>query len=505
LAPLFAAAPLLLSSACSTLRYQTKYEAKSEPVRLATPRVPLKALLVVPDYPERSLTSPRFWCPLLTHRSQVTVDPAPALERTASPVLSQYFTGIDVVADKSEASGSYSAVIEMSLPEVSFAKECNTGIHLVFDVSLIGTGIALMTHFAGGPDIMAVAQTRVSVSDGRGEKVIADMPVSARGMVAEAWNILRGPTDVGVARSVERLYSNLFREVALALDASPKFQRLVKDPRRPVVMRPPAAAPAAPEPDVDALPRAAARPDRSRHAVVVGIERYRQNAPKADHAANDARVVAAYLTRALGVPEENIALLLDDKASRGDIEKYVEAWLPNRVEEGDTVYFYYSGHGAPNLKTNQGYLVPYDGDPSFIEQTGYSLERLFDRLGSLGAKRTVVLLDSCFSGSGSRSLIAKGTRPFVVTLEAPPVGDRMAVLSASAGEQTSTTYDRKRHGLFTYFLLKGLRGEADAVKDGTLDLAGLYDYIRPRVESIARREFNVEQTPQLKRGPGLSR
>lgn len=494
----------LLSSACSTIRYQTKYEGKTQPQKIQSAPIPLKALLVVPDYPEKAITSPRLWCPLLTHRSQVTVDPGPALQRTAGPMLSQYFSAVDVVTDKSEASGSYSALIELSLPELSFAKECNTGIHLFFDVSLIGTGIALMTHFAGGPSVLATAQTRVNISDAGGERIISDLPVSANVLLADIWNILRPPTDTGLAASTENLYASLFREIILTLDASPKFQRFVKDPKRPVLMRPP-TAPAAAEVDVDSLPRASARPDKRRHAVVIGIERYRQDVQTADYAANDARTTAAYLTRVLGVPEENIALLLDDKASRSDLEKYLEAWLPNRVQDGDTVYVYYSGHGAPNLKTRQGYLVPYDGDPAFIEQTGYSLERLYDKLGRLKAAETVVLLDSCFSGSGSRSVLAKGVRPFVVTLEQPSVGERMSVLAASSGEQTSGTYDRKRHGLFTYFLLKGLRGEASAVKNGDLDLSSLFTYLRPQVESLARRELNTEQTPQLLRGGDLPR
>jgi uncharacterized caspase-like protein len=73
----------------------------------------------------------------------------------------------------------------------------------------------------------------------------------------------------------------------------------------------------------------------------------------------------------------------------------------------------------------------------------------------------------------------------------------ITVLSASSGEQISSTYDEKGHGLFTYFLLKGIKNE-DVIKlDGSIKMEDLFDYIKPQVERIARKQFNNEQTPQL--------
>jgi uncharacterized caspase-like protein len=159
---------------------------------------------------------------------------------------------------------------------------------------------------------------------------------------------------------------------------------------------------------------------------------------------------------------------------------------------------YYSGHGVPNPKTGDAYLVPYDGDPSFIDETGYSLKRLYTALGKLPAKEVLVALDSCFSGAGGRSVIAKGARPLVMNLQSTTVLPKnMAILSASSGEQISSTYDEKGHGLFTYFLLKGIKNEDVVKQDGSLDVSSLYDYIKPQVSSIARKKYNNEQTPQL--------
>jgi len=142
--------------------------------------------------------------------------------------------------------------------------------------------------------------------------------------------------------------------------------------------------------------------------------------------------------------------------------------------------------------------VPYDGDPSFIEQTGYPLKKLYESLNKLPAKEIIVALDSCFSGAGGKSVIAKGARPLVMNLEQDiKLSKNMIVMSASSGDQISSTYEEKGHGLFTYFMLKGLKGEGDANGDGKIEIGELFSYIKPQVERIARKTYNNEQSPQL--------
>lgn len=261
-------------------------------------------------------------------------------------------------------------------------------------------------------------------------------------------------------------------------------------------LRPSQQAAAAPAPspsrlsDVDQPPPVGAR--RRGHAVIIGIERYRQQLPKADYAASDAGVMAKYAATALGYPEENIALLTNDSATKGDFEKYFDRWLPNRVEKDDEVFVYFSGHGSPNPKNGDAYLVPFDGDPTYLDETGFPLKRLYAALAKLPAKKIIVTLDSCFSGAGGRSILSKGARPLVLKrAETAPAG--ITVLSASASEQISNTYDEQGHGLFTYFLLKGL-------KERGADLRSAFDYAKPQVSKMARRQYNADQEPQWREG-----
>jgi hypothetical protein len=250
--------------------------------------------------------------------------------------------------------------------------------------------------------------------------------------------------------------------------------------------------------DIDDFPLSRAKPNKNAFAIVIGIEGYRQRLPRADFAAGDAKLMREYLTRALGYPEENVITLMNEQATKSDFEKYIEEWLPKNFEKNGSLFLYYSGHGAPNPRTGDAFLVPYDGDPNFIEKTGYPLKRLYEHLAKLPAKEVIVVLDSCFSGAGGRSVLAEGSRPLVMNM--PPTlasAKNMIIMAASSGSEISSSYRDKGHGLFTYFLLKGIKGEADANEDGRIDMEELYQYLKPQVQKIARRLYNNEQTPQL--------
>lgn len=255
-----------------------------------------------------------------------------------------------------------------------------------------------------------------------------------------------------------------------------------------------AKAPAAVRSDVDRPAyKLAERPDD--FALVVGVEKY-LGLPDASFARRDAEAVRDHLL-ALGYPQRNVVLLTDSQATKTNWTKYLEAWLPENVSERSTVFVYYSGHGAPDAASGQAYLVPVEGDPQYLAVSAFPLEQFYRALATLKAKRIVVALDSCFSGAGGRSVLAKGTRPLVAKVDTGPLDPRgrLVALTASASDEISGTIDAQGHGAFTYYLLKGLNGAA-AGKDGAVTVQGLYDYLKPKVADAAR-EQNRDQTPAL--------
>lgn len=233
------------------------------------------------------------------------------------------------------------------------------------------------------------------------------------------------------------------------------------------------------------------------YAVVIGIEKYR-DIGQAEYATRDAQLVRDYLIKAMGFKEENVMYAINERASKSDLIKYFEVWLKNRVDKNSITFIYYSGHGAPNPTTGESFIMPYDGDPNVIDDTGYPLKRLYESLNNLPADSILVVMDSCFSGAGGpRTVLAKGTRPIVVTMKDKELGTgKIAVLTATSGSQISGTYEEKQLGLFTYFFLKGLQGDADNNNDKKISLIELYEYLKPEVIKKARHN-NREQEPQI--------
>jgi hypothetical protein len=228
-------------------------------------------------------------------------------------------------------------------------------------------------------------------------------------------------------------------------------------------------------------------------AVVIGVEKY-ATLPSAEYAERDADAVRANLM-ALGYPARNIYFLSGQQATRAKIDQSLNTWLPKRINEKSTVFFYYSGHGAPDPKTNQAYLVPVDGDAEDLESTAYPIKQLYSKLGSLKARHVIVAFDSCFSGAGGRSVLAKGTRPLVSNIDLGGLPENVIALTASDKNQISGTIEAQRHGAFTYYLLKGLAGAAKNGA-GAVTVQSLYDYLTPKVQDEARLH-NRDQTPQL--------
>lgn len=239
-------------------------------------------------------------------------------------------------------------------------------------------------------------------------------------------------------------------------------------------------------------PTFTAVPDDNAVAIVIGIEKY-LTLPSAGFVRSDAALMRDYL-KAMGYQDRNIEFLTDDRATFSSIRKAVETWLPNRINNKSRVTIYYAGHGAPDPQTGEAYIVPYDGDPNYLPDTGYSLKRLYTKLENLKARQVVVLVDACFSGAGGRGVLAAGARSLVRIEKAAPKGDRIAILTSTQGSQISTSSPEKKHGIFTYYLLQ-------AIQKGNRDLTTVYAYLKPLVEDEAKR-LNVEQTPSI--SPELS-
>ncbi len=249
--------------------------------------------------------------------------------------------------------------------------------------------------------------------------------------------------------------------------------------------------------DVDNIPTISKTKRPDGFAVIIGIEDYKY-APKATFASRDAEAFYGYATRVLGIPERNVYYRVNDGATAGEFKKLFEpdGWLARRVTANSDVFIYYSGHGAPDIKTKSPYLIPYDIDPNYAS-TGFPLDKLYKNLHLLKAKSVTVILDACFSGqSREEEMMLADARPVGISIESPLAYGDITVLAAASGRQISSGYPEQRHGLFSYFFLKGLKGMADANGDRKIIVGELFNYLKANVPRLAGR-MDREQTPQL--------
>jgi hypothetical protein len=240
------------------------------------------------------------------------------------------------------------------------------------------------------------------------------------------------------------------------------------------------------------------------YAVVIGIDyKNRQDIPNLQYASQDATRIHDTLTdpRYGGVPKENAALLLNEKATRNEI---VAALRKIKTWDG-YVYVYYSGHGAPKTKGEKfidAYLVPQDAvitDPETIEDTSIKVSYLQELVDTSNAKGVMVALDACFSGGG-KSIVPKGGKPLVGMMVSPeiikPKGVGKMIITSSATNEQSWEDDKElKSGIFSHYLLEGMKGGAG--KDVWVKVDELAEYIKDNVARAARKLKGIDQTPQI--------
>ncbi|MBA3548338.1 MAG: caspase family protein [Nannocystis sp.] len=243
-----------------------------------------------------------------------------------------------------------------------------------------------------------------------------------------------------------------------------------------------------------------AAPQPASYALVIGIEKYR-DVTAATGARYDAERFAEMARTTLGVPEDNIHTLLDERAGKSDIAKQIR-WLQSNVPAGGRIYVYFSGHGAPDPTSGVSYIVPYDGDPQYLTESAIKMSEMLGDLEKTKAKDVLAIADSCFSGGGGRSVLAPGTRPLVRVQEVKTTA-RVALLSASSGAEISGPSADGRGGLFSKYLIDAIgSGQADINGDGQISLKELEDWIKPRVKREAKKA-NRDQTPNVQVGKKL--
>ncbi|MFL6274782.1 MAG: caspase family protein [Blastocatellia bacterium] len=220
-------------------------------------------------------------------------------------------------------------------------------------------------------------------------------------------------------------------------------------------------------------------------AVVIGVSSYK-NLPaeaqlKFPH--RDAEEFAAFLRspQGGGFPSSQIKLLLNQDATLAAVRTALGTWLARSAEPDDIVYVFFAGHGVVE-GDRDGYLLTHDSDPQNLYATALSVDELNKVMSErLHARLSVLITDACHAGR--LGLASRGVEDKILVNrfldEVGKTGQGVFRLLASRADELS--YEDKRwgggHGVFTNFLLEGLRGRADRDADGVVRAGELLDYL----------------------------
>jgi len=240
---------------------------------------------------------------------------------------------------------------------------------------------------------------------------------------------------------------------------------------------------------------------REQWAVVIGAGRYQNAAiPSLRYTVADAEAVYRTLIGPGGFPKDHVMLLTDTserKPTLRNIRYALGTFLARSARKHDTVVIFFAGHGAPEADLRGAerdglakYLIPVDADPDDLYSTALPMDEIKTIFERIEAERVVAFLDACYSGAaGGRTFASLKTRATSVDdlfLERLTRSKGRAIITASRPAEVSVELGELGHGIFTYYLVQGLAGAADANRDGIVSLQELYDYLEQQVTQKSR-------------------
>jgi hypothetical protein len=240
-----------------------------------------------------------------------------------------------------------------------------------------------------------------------------------------------------------------------------------------------------------------------KYALIIGISRYKNNAKgiqNLEYADADARSIYEFLQQPAGggFARENMLLLLNEQASTGRIREALSSFI-TRASANDLLLIFLASHGAPDQFAPQNlYVITYDTSVLDMPQTALPMLELGRYINqNVKSKRLVLLFDACHSAGlateGVRNLANNLANLYLETLLYHEKG--RAIITSSDVNETSRESQKwgNGHGVFTYYLLQGLKGSADTNGDRLVSIGEVFRYVRQKV----RLDTSLQQNPRM--------
>ncbi len=247
------------------------------------------------------------------------------------------------------------------------------------------------------------------------------------------------------------------------------------------------------------------------HALVIGINEYKNKSISLNYAVSDARAFAEALKKTASPLFAGVdvrVLATPAETTREAIGKAF-AGMRAKVKPNDLFVFYDASHGVVDVVDNEEQYFLLTSNVFLLSsrhlgRDAISQKELAGLIGGIPAQKKVVVLDTCNAGKGGKEIqvaLLQQTRGLTdataVKLLQRAIGS--AVFSASSDTQLALE-GYKGHGLFTYVLIEGLKGKADIKNDGYITVLGLADYVEGEVLRLSEEVFKRQQTPTIQTG-----
>lgn len=238
------------------------------------------------------------------------------------------------------------------------------------------------------------------------------------------------------------------------------------------------------------------RPIKDKWALVVGISKFADPSINLRFAAKDAQDFRDYLVKEAKFAPDHVRLLTDEQATRENILDTVgDKWLPHVANPDDLVLIYVSSHGSPSKVDLNGvnYLVAHNTDKNRLYATGVPMQDLVKMIKDrVHSDRIVLMMDACHSGATNTA--GKGLFR-IANFSADELAQGSGQLVICSSEPTQTSWESKRYqnGVFTHYLLEGLRQGG-----GNTRLADAFKHMQDKVQEEVLRDRGELQTPLLK-------
>ena len=197
-----------------------------------------------------------------------------------------------------------------------------------------------------------------------------------------------------------------------------------------------------------------------------------------------------------------IKLLIDKDANLISSIGVIEKWLPSRIKKNETnLIVFFAGHGLASNDGKDLFLLSQDSDPDLLARTALSRSEIFNTIIKLKPKSVTMFFDTCYSGvSREEETLLASARPVRIIADEQSVPDNFTIFSASQLDQISSGLKEAKHGIFSYYLMKGLEGKADANKDNDITNGELLAYMIDNVSQKAAEQGRM-QIPSLAGDP----